>query len=267
MQNIDEEKLPIKIAFQYLRSKGIVHTQKDVGEAMGVSKENISRAFNGNRDYLTPGFVNRFNKTFGGIFNEDYLLGNSEVMLNESNVTLLLNSTQNEGNFYTESHNGVSFYELPNGSFRMEVSLVPWAAYGRFANECGTLEPDKEEWEKESFHTDKIVHGNYLAFEIKGDSMDDGSRSSFEEGDIVLVRELDRMYWHDSIRFKDCPYWVVVFGTSVLIKQIVAQDKDTGMITFHSLNPSPEYSDFTLSINEIRALYYVLQKKPKTVKF
>lgn len=267
MQDINKGKLPIRIAFQYLRSKGIVHTQKDVGEMMGVSKENISRAFNGNDDYLTPGFASRFNKTFGGIFNEDYLLGNSNTMLNESNVTITSNDFQSEGDYYTESNNGVKFYELPDGKYRMEVDRVPWCAYGRFANECDTLEQDKDGWGKESFYTDKIVHGRYLAFEVRGDSMDDGTRASFEEGDVVLVRELDRIHWRDGIRFKERPYWVVVFDSSVLIKQIVAQNRETGELTFHSLNNSPEYSDFKLNMDQIRALYYVLQKKPKTVNF
>lgn len=266
MQNENEEKLPIKVAFQYLRSKGIVHTQKDVSEAMGVSKENISRAFNGNENYLTPSFVRRFNNTFGGIFNEAYLIGESNIMLNELSLQEIPVSSPS-GELYTETNNGVKFYEMPYGGYRMEVSLVPWAAYGRFVNECNTLEPDNEEWEKESFYTDKIAHGRYFAFMVKGDSMDDGTRSSFEEGDRVLVRELDRMHWRDGLRFKDHPFWVVVFDNSVLIKQIIAQDLDSGKITFHSLNPSPEYTDFTLYMDEIRALYYVLQKKPKTVKF
>ena len=83
----------------------------------------------------------------------------------------------------------------------------------------------------------------------------------------VLVRELDRLHWIDGVRFKDYPYWIVVFDSSILIKQIVSQDLKQGTITFHSLNPSPEYSDFTLYMDDIRALYYVLQKKPKIVKF
>lgn len=49
----------------------------------------------------------------------------------------------------------------------------------------------------------------------------------------------------------------------VLIKQIVAQNLETGELTFHSLNNSPEYSDFQLNMDQIRALYYVLQKKTK----
>lgn len=198
--------------------------------------------------------------------NKSYLLtGEGTILMEKSNAIKI--PIEDDDTFYTETRNGVKFYKLSNGNYRMKVKLVPWAAYGRFANECDTLEPDKEEWGKESFHTDKIVHGNYLAFEVKGDSMDDGSRTSFEEGDIVLVRELDRTYWRDGIRFKDYPYWVVVFDSSVLIKQMVAQDIKAGKITFHSLNPSPEYADFTLEMDEIRALYYVLQKKPKTVIF
>ena len=172
-----------------------------------------------------------------------------------------------EGDFYTESHNNVKFYELGSNKYRMVVKLVPFAAYGQFINECNTLEPEKESWEDESFETDKIAHGKYFAFEVRGESMDNGTRNSFEEGDRVLVRELDRIHWEEGLRFNDHPYWVVVFDSSVLIKQIVKQDLEKGTITFHSLNPSPEYSDFSLDMDRIRALYYVLQKKPKTIKF
>lgn len=268
MANIEKENIPINVAFQYLRSKGIVHTQQDVGGAMGVSKSNISKAFSGDKKYLTPNFISRFNNTFGGIFNEAYLSGNGGDMLNSSASNVIpVSGDGDQGNFYTETNNGTKFYELPDGKYRMEVDRVPWGAYGRFANECNTLEPDKDGWSKESFYTDKLVHGHYLAFEVKGDSMDDGTRSSFEEGDVVLVRELDRIHWRDGLRFKEHPYWVVVFDSSVLIKQIVSQNLETGELVFHSLNNSPEYSDFPLSMDRIRALYYVLQKKPKTVNF
>ena len=209
--------------------------------------------------------MNVLNKIFIAFpeVNQDWLMtGHGEMLSNAVEV-----QPDDPGTFYTETHNGAKFYELPGGGYRMEVSLVPFAAYGRFANECDTLEPDNEEWTKESFYTDKIAHGRYFAFEVKGDSMDDGTRSSFEEGDIVLVRELDRIHWRDGLRYKEHPYWVVVFCSSVLIKQLVGQDLTAGTLTFHSLNPSPEYADFTLGMDEIRALYYVLQKKPKTVKF
>lgn len=171
------------------------------------------------------------------------------------------------GKFFTENTNGVKFYDLGNGKYRMLVKHVPFCAYGRFANEADTLEPDKEDWEEDAFEVSKIVHGNYLSFEVKGESMDDGTRSSFESGDRVLVRELGKEHWMEKIRYRDYPFWVVAFGSSVLIKQIVEQDLKNGTITLHSLNPSPEYCDFKLSLDEIRKLYYVVQKKPKIVSF
>ena len=60
-----EAKERIKKAYDFLRSKGIVHTQQDVADIMGVKKENISRAFNGNDKYLTTNFIIRFNNAFG----------------------------------------------------------------------------------------------------------------------------------------------------------------------------------------------------------
>lgn len=168
---------------------------------------------------------------------------------------------------FVESSNSAQFFDLKNGKYRMNVPLVPFFAYGKFANEADSLEPDNEGWGNESFEVDSIVRGKYFAFEVKGDSMDDGSRNSFEEGDRVLARELSHTHWKDGVRYKKYPYWVIVFDSSVLIKQIIDHNTETGEITCHSLNKSPEYCDFKLSLNKVRKLYNVVQKKPKTINY
>ena len=81
-------------------------------------------------------------------------------------------SESEESEPFTVNHNGVKFYEASNG-YRMVVKRVPFCAYGRFINECNTLEPDKMEWGEESFEVPQVVHGKYLAFEVRGESMDD----------------------------------------------------------------------------------------------
>ena len=48
---------------------------------------------------------------------------------------------------------------------------------------------------------------------------------------------------------------------------MVGQDTEQGTFTFHSLNPSVEYADFTLNMDEINSLYYVLKKKAKEVAY
>lgn len=257
-------------AFQYLRSIGKIHTQTDLAKAMGANRVTISNALKDKGGYLNDDFLSRFCKTFEGIFNLSWLLTEEGEMLNEAQPRIELRpipQEEKEGEFFLENSHGSKFYNLGNGKYRMSVKLVPFCAYGRFANEADVLEPDKEEWEEESFEVSQIARGNYLAFEVKGDSMDDGTRESFEAGDRILVRELNKVHWLDKLRYKDYPYWVVVFDSSVLIKQIINHDIQTGMITFHSLNPSPEYCDFQLCVDNIRKLYYVVQKKPKTVHY
>ena len=81
MKEIDKKDLPINVAYQYLRSKGVVHTQQDVADKMNVSKENVSRAFNGNEKYLTPSFLSSFNKAFDLIFVQKWLETGEEPML------------------------------------------------------------------------------------------------------------------------------------------------------------------------------------------
>lgn len=231
--------------------------------AIGVTPTQIYDLQSGKTKKISEAVADKIIKGFP-IYNKVWILTGSGNPLEESLIEIP--TKEQKGDFFIETHNNVRFFDLGE-KFRMVVKLVPFAAYGQFANECDTLEPEKESWEDESFETDKIVHGKYFAFEVRGESMDDGTRNSFEEGDRILVRELDKSHWTEGLRFKDYPYWVVVFDASVLIKQIVEQDLDKGTITFHSLNPSPEYSDFTLNMDKIRALYYVLQKKPKIVKF
>ncbi len=88
-----ETKDRVRKAYDYLRSTGKVHTQQNVADIMGVKKENISRAFNGNESYLTVSFLERFNNAFDGIFNTDWLLrGEGEMLKNTQSVGDISNS-------------------------------------------------------------------------------------------------------------------------------------------------------------------------------
>lgn len=69
------------MAFEYLKSRGILHSQKDVALVMKSSETNISRAFNGNPKYLTDNFLRRFCKIFGTFINESWLIDEEGLML------------------------------------------------------------------------------------------------------------------------------------------------------------------------------------------
>lgn len=71
----------INEAFDYLRKKGIAHTQKDVSRQIGKCASNVSKAFSGNESVLTKGFILDFNFGYEGMFSLPWLLGEDADML------------------------------------------------------------------------------------------------------------------------------------------------------------------------------------------
>lgn len=105
-------------AIGYLRSKGKIHTQKDVAMVMGATPANVSGALKGNEKILTDNFLRRFNRAFGNIFNMDYLLGKAEDMFcppvegtSEEDINAMFdghggNVIQGDGNHHNTQQSG-----------------------------------------------------------------------------------------------------------------------------------------------------------------
>jgi len=166
---------------------------------------------------------------------------------------------------FTENKNGNYYYRRSDGQLFVEVPLVPYSALGSPADEFAELTADRSRYKMMGFEVDRVGHGRYFAFEVDGDSMDDGTRSSFERGDVVLVRELDRSHWLPKLHLSQWRFWVVCWQNCVRLKEITAQTATT--ITLHSLNPSPEYTDFTLNLAEVSRLFNVIKKVPKSITY
>lgn len=250
----------------WLILQGRAGSQRELAAKMGYNASAFSQILNGHVP-VSDKFLNRL-AAFEPKINSNWLRTGVGDMLYSGNPMMEATLTEEDGEleYYTENKNGVRFYKRGDQLY-MTVRHVPYAAFGQFANDSDRLDPQFDEWREETYEVDRLARGNYLSFEVMGDSMDTGSRQSFEAGDKVLCRELERVYWRDRIRYETRPYWVVVFGSSVLIKQMIGQDLERGVLTFHSLNPSPQYADFELSEDEIRGLYYVIKKKPKELVF
>lgn len=155
---------------------------------------------------------------------------------------------------------GTKYFQMENGRYRMRVPFIPIKAYAKYVDEIRDTDYAEHTFDEFDFIVDQIGHGKYYAFEVKGDSMDDDSKRSISDGDIVLARELAPEYWKEKLRTEDFPNWIIVLDNSVLCKQIVAQDIKMCNITCHSLNPSPEYADFILSLNDVRQLCNIVQR-------
>lgn len=215
-----------------------------------------------NQDWLLTGEGEMVKKETPSV--NDVNLDSHEPMAIPTESNAVLSMPVEEMEYVSQNSKGAMFMRDNLGRLRMSVPHVPYACRAEFANMSDRLEPNLDGWKHEIYLVDKKVRGNYLSFEVKGDSMDDGSRNSLQDGDKVLVRELEHDFWKD-LHLQNHRYWVLVFGTSVLIKQIIKADSTSGEIICHSLNPSPEYADFSLNLDDVRMLYYVVKIKPREI--
>ena len=137
----------------------------------------------------------------------------------------------------------------------VEIPLVPHraqaGALSGFGDPC--WEEDKQTM---PVLIDKRLKGDYLLFEVSGDSMDDGTSTAFLDGDVLLCRVLPKSDWQYGIKKRSATYCVIATqADGIVLKQVTHHDKAEGTITCHSLNP--DYSDYDLKLSEVQALFYV----------
>ena len=63
----------LKEAVEYLRSTNRIRTQKELADKVGCSVTQLSRAIAGNQKDMNQRFIERINRNFERIFNEEYI--------------------------------------------------------------------------------------------------------------------------------------------------------------------------------------------------
>lgn len=107
------------------------------------------------------------------------------------------------------------------------------------------------------FIADHEAKGNYIAFEVKGDSMNDGTEDSYLEGDRLLCREIPFHLWKDSkLHIKKWDF-VIVHEDGIVVKRIIDHDVENHTITVHSLNEL--YPDRTIDLSEVKQIFNVVE--------
>lgn len=161
-------------------------------------------------------------------------------------------------------NDGSRFEELPDGTLRMRVPIIPHKAFAGYLRGFQDME-FYEELTTISIDVYKQHRGHYIAFEVKGDSMTTLEplyfRESIFDGCIVVGRELSRNHWQYKLHISSNDAWVVVHKTEgILIKKIIDHKVEEGMITIHSLNPDKKlYADQDLHLDDIEQIFNVVQ--------
>lgn len=229
-----------------------------IGQAKFAENAGLSKGFANNvGDSIRTDNLNKITSVYPELNTAWLLTGEGSMLKNESNVTSAIPMPEDSAPFLTLP-NGIEYHKMPaEGYYMMYVPFVPIKAYAKYVDEHRDIE--EMETERFGFIVKEIYHGDYKAFEIKGDSMDEGTRISLIDGDVVLAKEVPKDLWRYPLHISDKPNWIIVLNGTIICKQIILHDTEAGNIVCHSLNPSPAYADFTIKLDDVRQLYNIVQ--------
>jgi DNA-binding XRE family transcriptional regulator len=164
------------------------------------------------------------------------------------------------GNVYTGDES--PFVEIYPGRYRLKVPLVNEYAYAGYLS--GYADPEYLNELPMHEVTVSVVHkGKYRAFEIAGDSMDNGTIKCIPDGTIVTCREIKRELWKSKLHSHRWPNFIFVHRTEgIVCKQIKNQVIDSGILTLTALNPDRDmYPDFDLNMDDLLQIYNVVKRE------
>ena len=189
-------------------------------------------------------------------YSYDWLLtGSGDMYAKKETENANSTISTEEGNKNPNLYVSPNAHRLDTTGF-MNVPLVHVRA------QCGYLNGYNDEGYMESLPNlpvivDRTYHGKYMLFEAEGDSMDNGTKESICDGDIVLAREIQRDLWRYRLHINDW-YFIIVHRTEgIAIKQIIDHDVEHGIITCHSLNDM--FRDYKIYLDEVEELYNLIK--------
>ena len=183
-----------------------------------------------------------------------------EISVIELQIRELNEEELTYGNQKPFDHFGSRCYPLDFGKTFMLVRLLLAETQEEYAKSMnGSEEP--EDTMKTGFVLETLYDSSYLAFEISGDSMNDGTIQSIPNKSIVLgVEHTAKEVLRNPELFLD-QTMVLVLCDRITCKKITEVDTNKKSITCTNFRTSPEFNDFKLPLDEIVQLFKVVKKQ------
>ena len=233
-----DKKERLNEAFNYLKSKGLVHMQRDVAEKMGATPQNVSLALRGTPAVLTDRFLMRFNNAYFGMFNLDWLITGIGEMLSPTGKPLIADNTVSYLPSVGNSNDGVPFFDLEPAA-------------------CGEFSGFGEAFTSNNL-TSRIVLPDMKAkkgdifIKTKGRSMVDYEHPelSIPEGAIVLIREWKENYiaWGEL--------YCVMTRSGYAVKRLMPGADDAHVSCVSA--DSEHYPPYTIALSDIVGIARVI---------
>jgi len=221
----------LKEAFEFLRSNGKVHTQKDLAVQMGATRPNVSGAFKGDPKILTDNFIKRFNNAFDDIFNLNWLLDGEGEMLNDTTNSNTQIKVTYEDRPRISHASGRPYYNVDFiGGFDLVLNDQ-------------TIVPEYN-IDFAPYNQDGVVWCN-----ITGNSM----QPKISHGDIIAIKEV--VGWQDYLSMGEI--YAVVTANHLRTVKIIRQGKSEGTLRFIPINTA-EFDEQEVPIKMITRVFEVL---------
>lgn len=221
------------------------YTQKEFSASIGLSSGYI----NAIRNSISPEVLSKIKERYPELNTEWLLRGTGEMIQMEGKPLMV---GEPEGTYNRELKEKIYEGLTP-------VRLVSIKARGGWTDNYYS-----EEYVRDMptvlIESDKDYQGNYMAFEVDGDSME----PEYYPGDIVICREVKRELWKYKLHYDQYDF-VIAHGTKgIMIKEIIDHDVENGIITCHSLNnPDGKNNDFQIKLGEVALLFNVVEVRQK----
>ena len=142
----------------------------------------------------------------------------------------------------------------------MKVPLVNQYAYAGYLNGFSDNEY-LDNLPTVPFVLDKEYRGQYLAFEVKGDSMECETDESIPEGSILLCRNVKPEYWKSKLHINKWDFVIVHKEMGIVVKRIIHHDVEKGIITLHSFNSF--YNDYDVHLKDVQQIFNIVEVQTK----
>lgn len=163
-----------------------------------------------------------------------------------------------EGSMLTDtpSHKPIYNEATPIQQDVVYIPLVNQYAYAGYLDGYTDI-TYMEQLPKIPFIVDREGLGNYIAFEVKGDSMNNGTEESYLEGDRLYCREIAPYLWATSKLHLRKWDFVIVHTDGIIVKRIIDHDVENHTITIHSLNDM--YPDRVIDLCDVKQIFNVIE--------
>nr|WP_299171213.1 helix-turn-helix domain-containing protein [uncultured Allomuricauda sp.] len=234
-----------------------MHTIKRLRRSMGISQTHLAEAVG-----VSLRTIQNYEHKDANIPTKN--LSKIATFFDLSIAELHLQEANEMGETYTKRKtfikHGCTFSALDYGKFFVQTPLVLAERQKKYIESLAESRLGNSPF-KTGFVIEFLEEDPHKAFEVSGDSMDDGSIHSIPNKTIVLgVKTKKEVFIREINALVDKTY-ILVCKNRIICKKVVGYNATQNTIQCQNLNSAPEYQDFDQPFSDILEVFRIVKKQ------